>query len=60
MSGRCKSCNAVLTEDEICAKWSGSDDYCELCSYCLKQTDPDIEIDTVILGDVNDTEDENI
>lgn len=57
MSGRCKACNAVLTEEDMCAKWPGSDDYIELCSYCLKKADPDAEFDDPIL-DISEEEDE--
>lgn len=46
MSGRCKSCNTILTEDEMCAKWPGSDDYCDLCSSCICKSDPDAEWDS--------------
>ena len=58
MSGRCKSCNTILTEDEMCAKWPGSGDYCELCSLCIKKSDPDLEFDDDSL-DISEEEDEN-
>ena len=55
MSGRCKSCNTILTEDEMCAKWPGTDDYCELCSYCQAKSDPDedlfLELEELSLDD---------
>ena len=57
MSGRCKSCNAILTEDEMCAKWSGSDDYVELCSYCLNKIESDDDWEDSIL-DIGEEEDE--
>lgn len=35
MSGRCRACNTVLTEIEMCQKWPGTEEYCDLCNHCL-------------------------
>jgi len=35
MSGRCKSCNTVLFDEELTAKYPGTNEYIELCFYCL-------------------------
>lgn len=40
MSGRCKSCNTILTDDEMVAKYPNSEEYCDLCFSCqMKSTD---------------------
>jgi len=35
MSGRCKGCNSILDEQEIKAKWPGTNIYTDLCFNCL-------------------------
>ena len=35
MSGRCKSCNCVLSEDEMVHKWPGTPEYSDLCFTCM-------------------------
>ena len=35
MSGRCKACNALLTEQELCTQYPDSREYIELCFKCL-------------------------
>jgi len=35
MSGRCRSCNSILDEQEIKTKWPGTNDYTNLCFNCL-------------------------
>jgi hypothetical protein len=35
MSGRCKACNVILTEDELTSKYPGSNEFIELCFKCL-------------------------
>lgn len=35
MSGRCKSCNYVLTDDEMVNKWPGTTEYTDMCFSCL-------------------------
>lgn len=35
MSGRCRACNAVMSEIDMKKKWPNSDVYVDLCSYCL-------------------------
>lgn len=36
MSGRCKSCNVTLFEEELTTKYPNSDEYTELCFSCLE------------------------
>lgn len=38
MSGRCYSCNSILTESELKTQWIGTNEYTNLCSYCYEQT----------------------
>lgn len=38
MSGRCKSCNAILTDQEMRQKNPESELYLELCYNCLEET----------------------
>ena len=35
MSGRCKACNVVMTEDELTSVYPGSNEYLDLCFRCL-------------------------
>lgn len=37
MSGRCRSCNCILTDDEMTTKWPGTTEYTELCFTCLSK-----------------------
>ena len=60
MCGRCKSCNVVLTDDEMCAKWPNSEDYCELCTHCMHLSNPDAvleadDFDILILDDEHES-----
>ncbi len=42
MSGRCKSCNTVLYDEELTSKYPGTNEYTELCFSCLDiALDPD-------------------
>ncbi len=42
MSGRCKSCDCIMSEYDMKQKWPGSSDYTDLCEYCLGiALDPD-------------------
>ncbi len=41
MSGRCRACNCVLTDDEMVSKWPGTTEYTELCFPCLSTCDSD-------------------
>lgn len=42
MSGRCKSCNVELYEEELKTKWPNSDEYLDLCFACAEiALDPD-------------------
>lgn len=36
MSGRCRSCDVILFEEEMCQKWPDSDEYIDLCHRCLE------------------------
>lgn len=36
MCGRCKSCDIILFEDELKAKYPGTNEYIELCFRCLE------------------------
>lgn len=38
MSGRCYSCNSILTESELKTQWIGTNEYTNLCSYCYEKT----------------------
>jgi hypothetical protein len=35
MSGRCKSCNVILFDEELTNKYPGTNEYVELCNKCL-------------------------
>lgn len=35
MSGRCKSCNTELYDDELTSKYLGTNEYIDLCFRCL-------------------------
>lgn len=46
MSGRCKACNVILDEFEMTRKWPSAEntnDYCDLCTHCLKASEDDYE-----------------
>lgn len=45
MSSRCKSCDEILTERELCEKWPGTDEYLDLCFECIARSDPDFDPD---------------
>lgn len=49
MSSRCRSCNSILTEDELITKWPDSSDYIDICWFCLSQELP-------LLFDIKDLE----
>lgn len=41
MSGRCKSCNSVMSADDMCRKWPKVEsqdyrEYCDLCESCYQ------------------------
>ena len=38
MSGRCKACDAELTDQEMCTKNPENEQYLELCYNCLQET----------------------
>jgi hypothetical protein len=40
MSSRCKSCNSILTEDELKTQWPNSYEYIDICWYCLSKELP--------------------
>ena len=50
MSGRCVSCNAILSEDEMTAKWPDTNVYVDLCFECIYKSDDDFEptVQTVV------------
>ena len=52
MSGRCKSCDCILFEDEMKTKWPESDEYVDLCNRCLE-----IALDPDSVDDYYDTDD---
>lgn len=35
MSSRCRSCNVILTEEDLKRKWYSSQEYTNLCYYCF-------------------------
>ena len=35
MSSRCRSCNVILTEEDLKRKWYSSQEYTNLCNYCF-------------------------
>ncbi len=35
MSGHCKSCDTILFDEELTAKYPGTNEYVELCFRCL-------------------------
>ena len=35
MSSRCRSCNVILTEEDLKRKWYSSQEYTNLCHYCF-------------------------
>ena len=39
MSGRCRSCDSVLTDDEMVAKWPGTISYIDMCFVCLSKSE---------------------
>jgi len=42
MSGHCKACDVTLFDDELTAKYPGTNEYIELCFRCLDiALDPD-------------------
>lgn len=41
MSGRCRACNVILTDDEMTNKWPGTSKYTELCFSCLSKCEDD-------------------
>ena len=58
MSGRCKSCNVVLFEEELTTKYPGTNEYTELCFKCLDiALNPDTVVDEYPQGSNIYTED---
>lgn len=45
MSGRCKSCNCILEDQEMASKWPGTDEFTELCFVCLSKCSGEIDED---------------
>lgn len=45
MSGRCRSCNVILNEDEMTTKWPGTTEYTDLCFTCLNKCSGEEEDD---------------
>lgn len=37
MSGRCASCNAVMSDADMCRKHAETGEYLDLCSSCLRE-----------------------
>jgi len=35
MSGRCKGCNSILTQEDLKRKWYLTQEYTNLCYYCF-------------------------
>lgn len=56
MSGRCKACNAVMTEDEMKTKYMDSNEYVELCTFCLREDDFDDDPEWFDLEEFNEDE----
>lgn len=56
MSGRCKACNAVMTEDEMKTKYADSNEYVELCTFCLREDDFDDDPEWFDLEEFNEDE----
>lgn len=42
MSGRCKSCNDILTEDEMRSKYPGTSEYIDMCYSCQDKTSENV------------------
>ncbi len=43
MCGRCRSCDCVLSDDEMVNKWPGTLEYTDLCFTCLSMCSDDSE-----------------
>ena len=39
MSGRCRGCNCILTEDELTTKWPNTNEYLDLCFGCVSSSE---------------------
>ena len=48
--GRCKACNKVMTDAEMVRKDVLSNDYAELCSSCMVESD-EAYLDTIMSDD---------
>lgn len=44
MSGRCRACNVILTEDELTYQYPGTNEYSELCFHCLDLSEEGEEV----------------
>ena len=44
MSGRCRSCNTVLTDQEMCFQCPDTDEYTEMCFRCLSLSEADEDL----------------
>jgi len=49
MSGRCQSCNCILDDFEMTAKWPGTLEYTNMCFTCQDKADPNYEDDVLNL-----------
>lgn len=55
MSGRCKSCDSILDEQEIKTKWPGTNEYTDLCFNCLPSALETLDEFNVIQRDHNES-----
>lgn len=44
MSGRCLSCNKILSDFEMCRKYASHDEYVGLCNSCFSHIKHDIQV----------------
>lgn len=47
MSGRCKSCDCVLSDDEMTAKYPETNQYIDMCFSCLSLSENSQDFDDV-------------
>ena len=42
MSGRCKACDCIMSEEDMKTVWPDSKEYTDICGYCMSiALDPD-------------------
>lgn len=60
MSGRCLSCNAILSDEEMTTKVPNTNEYQDLCFVCTAKAnddlyDEDINMDMISIDDIPET-----